>query len=115
MWCDDDSIKPYFVAAGKNLKYGNMRRQMSDSLQNKPFPPLSRELQEHTFFEFGSVEDHFKYRSDVKKAYPYAHYPVFVGYNHMQYQIRNPEAFAEMLRRVIEQNKLPELPFLKEK
>ena len=25
MWCDDDAIKPYFIAAGKALKYGNMR------------------------------------------------------------------------------------------
>ena len=25
MWCDDDGIKPYFIAAGKNLRYGNLR------------------------------------------------------------------------------------------
>ena len=115
MWCNDDAIKPYFVEAGKNLKYGNIRRQMSDSLQNKPFPPLSRELQENSFFEFGSIEDHFKYRADVMKSYPYARYPVFEGYNHMQYQIENPAGFAEMLRGVITQNQLPELSFCKEK
>ena len=101
MWCDDDAIKPYFVEAGKNLTYGNMRRQMADSLENKPFPSLSRELQERSFFEFGSAEDHFKYRADVMKSYPYAHFPTFEGYNHMQYQIRNPEGFAEMLRVVM--------------
>ena len=42
LWCDDDSIKPYFIAA--NLTYTNLRRQISDSLEDKPFPPLSKEL-----------------------------------------------------------------------
>ncbi len=28
LWCDDDSIKPYFIAAGKNLTYTNLRRQI---------------------------------------------------------------------------------------
>ena len=27
MWCDDDAIKPHFIAAGKALTYGNLRRQ----------------------------------------------------------------------------------------
>ena len=40
MWCDDDAIKPYFIEAGKALSYGDLRRQMSDSLVNEPFPPL---------------------------------------------------------------------------
>lgn len=61
VWCDDDAIKPYFIAAGKALKYGNLRRQLSDSLENKPFPSLPEELQKNTYFEFGSIEDHFKY------------------------------------------------------
>ena len=113
MWCDDKEIRPYFIAAGKALTYGNIRRQLSDSLENKPFPPISKELQEHTFFEFGSIEDHFKYRDDVMKTYPQANYPVFEEFNHMQYQIRDPKGFAEMLRSVITQNKLPELPFLR--
>lgn len=26
LWCDDDSIRPYFIAAGEALTYGNMRR-----------------------------------------------------------------------------------------
>lgn len=113
MWCDGAEIRPYFVAAGKALTYGNMRRQLSDSLENNPLPPLSEELQKHAFFEFGSIEDHYKYRSNVMKAYPKAHYPVFEGYNHMQYQIRDPKGFAEMLDSIIEKNEIPTLPFLK--
>lgn len=113
MWCDDDAIKPYFIAAGRVLKYGNLRRQLSDSLEDKPFPPLSEELQQHTYFAFGSIEDHFKYRDAVMKAYPLSHFPIFDGYNHMQYQIRDPRGFAALLRSLIEQDALPTLPNLK--
>lgn len=112
-WCDDDAIKPYFIAAGKALTYGNQQRQMRCSLEDKPFPAFPEALQKHTFFEFGSVEEHFKYRDSVKKIYPCGHFPVFEGINHMQYQIRDPKGFAEMLRSVIEKNELPKLPFLK--
>ena len=84
-------IKPYFIAAGENLTYTNLRRQMADSLEDKPFPPLPEKLQEHTYFEFGSKEEHFKYRQAVMEAYPCGHYPVFGGYDHMQYQIRDPK------------------------
>ncbi len=112
MWCDDDAIKPYFIAAGRTLQYGNLRRQMADSLEDKPFPPLSEELQKHSWFEFGSKEDHFKYRNAVMKAYPYGNYPVFEGYNHMQYQIRDPKGFAAMLAHIIEHNSMTELPFI---
>ena len=59
LWCDDDSIKPYFIAAGENLTYTNLRRQISDSLEDKAFPSLPEELQRHIYFEFGSIEDHF--------------------------------------------------------
>jgi len=104
MWCDDDAIKPYFVAAGKALKYGNLRRQLGDSLEDKPFAPLDEEMQKHTFFEFGTIEDHYKYRADVMDSYPYAHYPVFLGHNHMQYQIRDPKGFAQMLDDVVQTN-----------
>lgn len=31
MWSDDDEIKPYFESAGKNLRYANLRWQISDS------------------------------------------------------------------------------------
>ena len=113
LWCDDEAIKPYFIAAGKALTYGNLRRQMAGSLENKPFPPLPGDLQKHTYFEFGSMEEHYKYRDAVVKTYPQGNYPVFDSYNHMQYQIRDPEGFAAMLRSVMEENRLPELPFLK--
>ena len=113
LWCDDDSIKPYFIAAGENLIYTNLRGQISDSLEDKPFPSLPEELQRHIYFEFGSIEDHFKYRQLVMKAYPYGHYPVFEGYNHMQYQIRDPKGFAEMLTYIAEHDGMPKLPFIR--
>ena len=46
------------------------------------------------------------------KVYPDGNFPVFDGYNHMQYQIRDPKGFAEMLVSIIGTNTLPELPFL---
>ena len=114
LWCDDEAIKPYFIAAGKGLTYGNLRRQLADSLENKPFLTLPEALQERIYFEFGSSEDHYKYRDAVMGAYPHGNYPVFEGYNHMQFQIRDPEGFATMLRLIMEENHMPELPFLKE-
>ena len=113
LWCDDDSIKPYFMAAGENLTYTNLRRQISDSLEDKPFPSLPEELKMHIYFEFGSIEDHFKYRQAVMKAYPYGNYPVFEGYNHMQYQIRDPRGFAEMLTYIAKCDGMPKLPFVR--
>lgn len=113
MWCDDDTIKPYFIAAGKAMRYGNLRRQLADSLENKPFPQLTEKMQKHIYFEFGSAEDHFKYRDAVIKAYPYGHFPIFEGNNHMQYQIRYPRNFAEMLIYIMEQDKMPKLPFIR--
>ncbi len=114
LWCDDEAIKPYFIAAGRALRYGNLRRQLADSLEDKPFPLLPGEMQRRVYFEFGSIEEHDKYRDAVRAAYPNGNYPVFEGYNHMQFQIRDPQGFAEMLRAVIEENRLPELSFLKE-
>lgn len=111
MWCDDDKIEPYFIEAGKNLTYGNLRRQLADSLEDKPFPELSEELQKHTFWEFGSIEEHFKYRNAVMQTYIHGNFPVFEGFNHMQYQIRDPEGFARMLETIIEIDRLPELTF----
>ena len=113
LWCDDDSIKPYFIAAGENLTYTNLRWQISDSLENKPLPSLPEALQRHSYFEFGSIEDHFKYRQAVMNAYPCGHYPVFEGYDHMQYQIRDPKGFAEMLAHIAERDCMPELPFIR--
>lgn len=53
-------------------------------------------------FEFGSIEDHLKYREAVMRVYPYGQYSVFEGCNHMQYQIRDPKGFAKMLDTLIE-------------
>lgn len=114
LWCDDEAIKPYFISAGKALRYVNLRSQLAESLEDKPFPPLPENLQKRIYFEFGSAEEHYKYRNAVTAAYPYAKYPVFESYNHMQFQIRDPEGFAVMLRLIIEEDRLPELPFLKE-
>ena len=113
MWCDDDAIKPYFIAAGKALTYGNMRRQLADSLEDKPFLPLPEAMQARCIFEFGSAEDHFKYRGAVMQAYPRGSFPVFEGMNHMQFQIQNPQGFAGMLESVMEKGSLPELPFMR--
>ena len=53
------------------------------------------------------------YRPAVMAAYPKGQFPVFEGYDHMQYQIRDPEGFAAMLISVMETGKLPELPVLR--
>ena len=45
------------------------------------------------------------------EAYPCGHYPVFEGYDHMQYQIRDPKGFAEMLASIAEHDGMPQLPF----
>ena len=113
MWCDDESIKPYFIAAGQALRYGDLRRQLADSLEDKPLPALPESLQRTCYFEFGSAEEHYKYRDAVMKAYPCAHFPVFEGYDHMQYQIRDPRGFAEMLAHITEGGGMPELPFVR--
>ena len=76
-------------------------------------PCLPEDLQCRCWFEFGSAEDHLKYRAAVRKAYPHGHHPIFEGCNHMQYQIRDPQGFAAMLTSIIEQNVLPPLPFVK--
>ena len=88
------------------------QRQLA-AFRHKPFPALSEELQKHLYFEFGSIEDHFKYRQAVIEAYPCGNYPVFEGYDHMQYQIRDPKGFAEMLAFIAEQDGMPKLPFIR--
>ena len=47
------------------------------------------------------------------QTYIYGNFPVFEGFNHMQYQIQNPEGFARMLETIIETDRLPELVFCK--
>lgn len=109
MWCSEESIKPYFIKAGKNLRYKNLYRQMMDSLEDKEFPKLSQEVQRTIFFEFGSVEEHYKYRDAVKKAYPHSHFPLFQDENHMQMQILDPKCFAKMMDSIICTGKLTEI------
>lgn len=108
MWCDDEQIKPYFIEAGRNLTYKNLKRQLMDSLEDKPFPELPEELQQNTFWEFGSKEEHFKYRDAVMETYKSGNFPVFKDFNHMQYQIRDPKGFARMLTTIIKTDKMPE-------
>ena len=87
---------------------------MATSLENKPFPKLKNVKEERCFFEFGSIEEHFKYRDAVMRAYPEASYPVFTGFNHMEYQIKDPRGFATMLDEIIEKGRLPRLAFLQD-
>ena len=68
MWCEDEAIKPYFIKAGKNLTYGDLKRRLSDSLEDKPFPELSEALQRNTFWEFGSKEEHVKQTFAIRFA-----------------------------------------------
>ncbi len=42
MWCSEESIKPYFIKARKNLQYKNLYRQMMDSLEDKDFKAVTR-------------------------------------------------------------------------
>lgn len=86
----------------------------ADELRQLEAYLAQQRITEHTFFEFGSIEEHFKYRDAVIKAYPYGHFPVFQNFNHMQYQIKDPKGFAEMLDAIVMKNALPELPFLSE-
>lgn len=113
LWCDDAAIKPYFIAAGQALRYGNLRRQLGDSLVDAPFPPLPEDLQRRCVFAFGSAEEHFKYRPAVMAAYPMGQFPVFESYDHMQYQIQDPEGFAAALVSLMETGSLPKLPVLR--
>ena len=61
---------------------------------------------------YGSGNFPVKYRNEVMKAYGSGNFPVFAGHNHMQYQIRDPKGFAQMLESIVDNNRLPALPFL---
>ncbi len=52
-------------------------------------------------------------RQAVMEAYPCGQYPVFEGYDHMQYQIRDPKGFAEMLASIAVHDDMPKLPFIR--
>lgn len=74
-------------------------------------PKLTEKMQRATFFEFGSTEEHYKYRDAVKKAYPYGNFPVFENCNHMQMQILDPEGFAKMMDQFIRTGGIDNLYF----
>ncbi|MDO4841560.1 MAG: hypothetical protein Q3982_02660 [Phoenicibacter congonensis] len=112
-WTDEDEIKPYFVEAARNLDKDSMNNMMKDMLTKDAYPKLSPATQQKMVFEFGTSEDHFKYRKDVMRSYPNAAFPVFKKYDHMQYQIEDPEGFAQMLRTIIETGEMPKLPMLR--
>ena len=113
-WCDDPEIVPYFVEACAALDRGSMDNMMRDMLVRGPRPAIAPELQSRMVLEFGSLEDHFKFRPCVMRDWPGASFPVFEGHDHMQYQIQDPEGFARMLRHVEETGRVPDdLPFLR--
>ena len=64
-----------------------------------------------------SSEPVAKYLQDryfcILPSYHCGHYPVFEGYDHMQYQIRDPKGFAEMLAYIAEHDGMPKLPFIR--
>lgn len=107
MWCDDDKIKPYFIEAGKNLTYGNLRRQLADSLEDKPFPELSEELQKHTFWEFGSIEEHFKYRNAVMQTYIHGNFPVLRDLTICSIKFATRKGLPECWKRLLRQEDYP--------
>ena len=94
------------------MRLHHLRRLITALFTEQPFPPLPEGLQRRTYFAFGSREEHYKYRDAVMQAYPQGHFPVFEGYDHMQYQIRDPQGFAALLRSVMERDTLPPLPML---
>ncbi len=47
------------------------------------------------------------------ESYQNANFPVFDGYNHAQYQMQDPNGFAEILKTIIETNNMPYLTFMK--
>ena len=49
----------------------------------------------------------------LMQAYPDGNFPVFEGHDHMQYQIRDPKGFAEMLCFIAEHDRMPELEFIR--
>lgn len=107
LWCKDESIFTYFIEAGKFLDYKSIHNMMNDHLTDDEFPFINEEMQKNVFWEFGSIEEHLKYREALMKRYQYGNFPVFEGKNHMELQIREPKGFSEILRFVIKNNRMP--------
>ena len=116
----DPEVEAIYIATPNTLHYENCKlclEQGKHVLCEKPFtidPEQAQQLyrlaeEKHLFL----IEDHFKYRQAVMEAYPCGHYPVFEGYDHMQYQIRDPKGFAEMLAYIAAHDDMPKLPFIR--
>ena len=57
------------------------------------------------------MKEKYYCRNALMQTYIHGNFPAFEGFNHMQYQIQNPEGFARMLKKIIETDRLPELVF----
>ena len=57
------------------------------------------------------IKDEIAVKLVEKLDYDFSNFPVFEGFNHMQYQIQNPKGFARMPEKIIETDRLPELVF----
>ena len=83
--------------------------------------PVARYLQDRYFCILPTSTVYCKGQKYVSKAdevrqveaYPSGNYPVFEGYEHMQYQIRDPRGFAEMLTYIAEHGSMPKLSFVR--
>ena len=75
LWCDDNSIKPYFIAAGENLTYTNLRRQILDSLEDK-LPSLPARTAKAYLFRVWQHRRAFQIPSGSDGSYPCGNYPV---------------------------------------
>ena len=111
-WCDDDDIKPYFARACANVDKASISNAMKD-LMTGDYPKLPAQIEECLFIEFGSIEDHYPCREDVMRRYPKASYPVFEDKNHMEFTIRDPQGFAQLMRGLIQTGELPHLEFMR--
>ncbi len=111
---DDDSIKPYFIAAGENLTYTNLRRQISDSLEDKPFPSLPEELQKADLFRVRQHRRSFQIPSGGYESLPLRPLSVFGDtiICNIRFVIRGA-FYAEMLASIAEHDGMPKLPFIR--
>ena len=98
----------YLVEAFKNVKTDKKLVIAGGSSDTDSFMEELKELAKgddrilFTGFVQGAME-----------AYPCGNYPVFEGYDHMQYQIRDPQGFAEMLAFIAAHDGMPKLPFIR--
>ena len=70
LWCDDDSIKSYFIDAGKNLTYTNLRRQILDSLEDKNLSSTFRRTAKASLFRVWQHRRSFQIPSSSDGSLP---------------------------------------------